>query len=888
MSLSKSSLLLAPARVQALRAALLTRRAAACDALRAAADARRVLPQLRRLAQAADEALRALYALARLDAAGCALLAVGGYGRGALFPYSDVDVLLLLPENADENALRPHIEAFISACWDVGLEIGASVRSAEQCLRAADEDLTLQTALLEARLVAGNEALAAQIFQRFRAGLDALAFFNAKIIEQRQRHAKYEDSPYALEPNCKESPGGLRDIHMIFWAAHAAGLAAPGALRAAQLATALELRQLRTNEALLSLLRARLHILAGRREDRLIFDMQSAAAESFGIAHRRAPDGHIVLRASERLMRRYYLAAKAVTQLAQILLQNIEGYIRRARAAHGHRQPAARPINVHFGDLEGRLDIADDTLYQRAPHAILETFLVHAQTPGLTGLSARTLRALYHARRLMSHDFRADAQNRRTFLAILQQPRGVLHAFRLMNQSSVLGRYVWAFRHSVGQMQHDLFHVYTVDQHALMVLRQMRRFFMAEHAHEYPFCAQLAAGWEKPWLLYAAALFHDIGKGRGGNHAEVGAREVRRFFAPFTHCGAAPQDVQFIEFLVAQHLLLSSTAQKQDLSEPAVIEKLAAIVGDERHLTALYLLTAADMQGTGPKVWTPWKEKLLQELYRRCVQALGGSAPHPAALIEERKRHALHQMRQAGVPPGAHCALWAALDVRYFRRHDAGEIAWHARALWKYVGEKTPGAPAPCIVRARVSPHTEGLQVLAYTADAPDLFARMCGFFDRAGFAIVDARIHTTLDGYALDTFQIISDSGARHSRDYVHALQEELPRAILETSRAPLPAPRLGRPSPRARSFPIPPYVDLRPDAAAERWILSITTSDRAGLLYGIARVLAAHSIEVELAKISTTGERVQDSFLLRGGALKSETEQLAVQRELVQVLGG
>ena len=432
-------------------------------------------------------------------------------------------------------------------------------------------------------------------------------------------------------------------------------------------------------------------------------------------------------------------------------------------------------------------------------------------------------------------------------------------------------------------MQHDLFHVYTVDQHSLMVLRQMRRFFMAEHAHEYPFCAQLAASWEQPWLLYAAALFHDIGKGRGGDHAALGAREARRFF---TQCGAAPEDGQFIEFLVAQHLLLSSAAQKQDLSDPAVIEKLAATLGDERHLTGLYLLTAADMQGTGPKVWTPWKEKLLQELYRRCAQALGGSAAHPGALIEERKRHALHQMRQAGVPEGAHSALWAALDVRYFRRHDAGEIAWHARALWKYAGEQAPGAAAPCVVRARVSPHAEGLQVLVYTADVPDLFARICGFFDRVGFSILDARIHTTMDGRALDTFQVVSDGGARHSREYVRTVQQELPRAI--ASDAPLPAPRLGRPSPRARSFPIPPYVDLRPDAAAERWILSITTSDRAGLLYGIARVLAAHGIDVELAKIATTGERVQDSFLLRGEVLKSEREQLAVQRELMQVIGG
>ncbi|MDO5289745.1 MAG: nucleotidyltransferase domain-containing protein, partial [Pseudomonadota bacterium] len=460
---------------------------------------RRVRQALARLSALTDDTLRALWQAASFCPR-CALLAVGGYGRGELFPYSDVDVLVLLPPDADptrDEALRQRIEAFITRCWDVGLEIGSSVRTADDSLALAAEDVTVQTALLEARLIAGDRQAFKQFQQRFMARMDPLAFFTAKRLEMRQRHLKYEDTPYALEPNCKESPGGLRDLQVILWVARAAGLGHHWQdLARAGVATPHEARQLRHNEALLATIRARLHLIAKRREDRLVFDLQNAVAESFGLQHRFNPEGRLTLRASEVLMRRYYWAAKAVTQLSQILLQGLEETL---RARQGQAAPALRPINPRFFDKGGLIEVASDDLYQRQPHAILETFLLYAQTEGLKGLSARTLRALYHARTLMNPAFRADPVNRQTFLALLQQPQGITHALRLMNQTSVLGRYLWPFRRIVGQMQHDLFHVYTVDQHILMVVRNMRRFFMAEHAHEYPFCSQLAAGWDKPW-----------------------------------------------------------------------------------------------------------------------------------------------------------------------------------------------------------------------------------------------------------------------------------------------------------------------------------------------------------------------------------------------------
>ena len=884
-------------RVPALRALYREQKNAMLDGLRAGgAGTRGIRGALTRLAGLTDAALRSLWQ-ANGFGGDLALLAVGGYGRGELFPYSDVDVLLLLPDAADparDTALRQRIEAFIGQCWDIGLEIGSSVRTVPECLSVAQGDVTVQTALLEARLIVGNRRLFKGFQARFSAQLDALDFFSAKRLEMRQRHAKYEDTPYALEPNIKESPGGLRDLQIILWAARAAGIGGRWEdLHRAGLVTTHELRQLRHNEALLSAIRSRLHLIAARREDRLVFDLQNAVAESFGFQHRLADDGRVMLRASEVLMRRYYWAAKAVTQLNQILLQNIEEHL---RAARGEAAPEQRRINERFFDKGGMIEVASDDLYQREPQAILETFLLYAKTPGLKGLSARTLRALYNARTVMDHGFRTDPANRKTFLAILQQPQGITHAFRLMNQTSVLGRYLWVFRRIVGQMQHDLFHVYTVDQHILMVLRNVRRFFIPEHAHEYPFCSQLAAGWDKPWVLYVAALFHDIAKGRGGDHSELGAGEVRRFCREH---GVQQADAQLIEFLVSHHLLMSRIAQKEDLSDPEVIEAFARQVGNERYLTALYLLTVADVRGTSPKVWNAWKGKLLEDLYKLTVRTLGGRAPDPGAVIESRKRQALIQLALASEPQDSHKRLWDTLEVSYFMRHDAGEIAWHTRQLARYaarpIATKKEAAGAggasagtvktfETIVRARLSPVGEGLQVLVYAADQPDLFARICGYFDRAGFSILDAKIHTTRNGRALDTFQIINPLVPDHNREFIGMVEAELPAAV--ESQAPLAPPRLGRVSRRVKSFPIAPRVDLRPDDKAQRWLLTVTASDRVGLLYSIARVLAAHGINLELAKVSTLGERVEDMFLLQGAQLQHNKTQLAIEQELLDVL--
>ena len=815
-----------------------------------------------------------------------ALVAVGGFGRGELFPSSDLDVLVLLPDAAstDESSeLKIRLETFIGSCWDSGLEIGASVRSLQECLVESAKDITVQTSLLENRLIVGNKNLYKQFKESFAKAMDPNAFFVAKTLEMQQRHNKFENTPYALEPNCKESPGGLRDLQIILWVAKAAGLGNKWEdLAAKGLATALEIKQIKRNEAVLSLIRARLHLLAKRREDRLVFDLQHALAETFGYQAKTTLEGKLTQRASEVLMRQYYWAAKAVTQLNQILLLNIEAHL---QAQRDDIRIEIRTLNAHFEERNGLLEVRQDDLYQKHPHAILETFLLYQQTHGIKGLSAKTLRALYNVRNVMDSKFRQDPVNRQTFIKILQENEGITHAFRLMNQTSVLGRYLWVFRKIVGQMQHDLFHVYTVDQHIMMVLRNVRRFFIADHAHEYPFCSQLAAGWDKPYVLYAAALFHDIAKGRGGDHSQLGAMEVKRFCK--SHDIDA-EDAKLISFLVTQHLMMSHVAQKEDLSDPEVIAAFAKRVGNERYLTALYLLTVADIRGTSPKVWNAWKSKLLEDLYRYTLLVLGGRAPDANAEIEARKREALIELARHCEPHEGQKALWDTLDVGYFMRHDAGEIAWHAKQLSRHVSKTLKSSQVhseeKTIVKARVSPLGEGLQILVYTPDQVDLFARICGYFDQAGFSILDAKIHTTHNGFALDTFQVVTSLLPEHYRELMTMVESGLGSTI--DKRGELPPPTQGRVSRRVRSFPMAPRVTLSPDEKAQSWLLGISASDQMGLLYKVATVLAKHSISLKLAKISTLGERVEDTFLIEGSALQQNKAQIEIETELLKVL--
>jgi len=567
-------------------------------------------------------------------------------------------------------------------------------------------------------------------------------------------------------------------------------------------------------------------------------------------------------------MQRYYWAAKAVTQLNTILLQNIEAQL-------FPQELVPQKINERFNELNGFLDIAHDNVFEETHSAMLEVFLILAQRPDLKDMSARTMRALWHARFKIDNAFRGNPVNHALFLQILQSKRGITHALRSMNQTSVLGRYLPNFRRIVGQMQHDLFHVYTVDQHIMMVVRNVRRFTMSEHAHEYPFCSQLIANFSQPWILYVAALFHDIAKGRGGDHSKLGMADARQFCEQH---GISAENTDLVVFLVEHHLSMSQVAQKQDLSDPDVIQQFANSVKDERHLTALYLLTVADIRGTSPKVWNAWKGKLLEDLYRITLRVLGGEAPSADRELKNTQEEALKTLRLYGLPADAHVPFWRQLDVAYFLRLEASDIAWQTRSFHDKIDSTVP------LVKCRLAPIGEGVQVAVYTPDRPDLFARICSYFDEKNFSILDAKIHTTKNNYALDAFLISAPVFAKNYRDIINLIEHEL--AHLLQSDSPLPTPVKGRLSRLSRTFPINPSVDLRPDERGQHYLLSISANDRTGLLYTISNILTKYKINLHTAKVMTLGERVEDVFLIDGAALNHPRNQIMLETDLLKAL--
>ena len=795
-----------------------------------------------------------------------ALVAVGGYGRSELFPKSDIDLLLLLPDDVSETMMG-RITTYVGALWDVGLAIGHSVRTVDECLAAALDDLTIQTALLEARFLHGDGALFARFSEQFFADLDLVAFYEGKELERKQRYARFNDTPFSLEPDCKESPGGLRDLQMLGWIARAAAIGRHWRdLIAHRLVTGAEARELRAVERFLQHVRIRLHYLTGRSEDKLLFDYQERLAISFNIV---ATGSH---RASEVLMQRYYKTAKKTMLLNTLLLQSFSSELL-------HPDPgAAIVIDNHFQVLRDLLDIRHESVFEIHPPALLECFVLLERRSELKGMSARTLRALWRSRHLITPAFRANPQNRELFLSILKQRHGIVHTLRRMNQYSILSRYLPAWRRIVGQMQHDLFHAYTVDSHTLMVVRNLRRFTMGEHAHEYPLLTRLMLSFEDHWLLYVAALFHDIAKGRGGDHSKLGKDDADQF------CRSHRIDDDgrsLVVWLVEHHLTMSQVAQKDDIADPDVVARFAGVVGSERRLTALYLLTHADIRGTSPKVWNTWKGKLLEDLFFATRRLLRGESPQQALGVDERLSDAQSILRFNGLVPGAEDALWRRLDSVYFMRHSADEIAWHARLLYRHVDSEQ------AVVRARLAEGSSAIQVMIYVPDQRDLFVRLTGFFSRFSFSIVEAKVHTTRHGYALDSFmlQVDADQTRDESRNVLSLIEHELGKR-LNMPDAPIDKPRSGRLPREVKHFPITPRVSLRTDEAGKRHLLSIVAADRPGLLFEVSGLLAEHRISIEMARITTLGDRAEDTFLVCGRQLGSDARTLKVERALFDLL--
>ncbi len=773
-----------------------------------------------------------------------ALVAVGGYGRGELHPGSDIDLLILVDKRRD---FASRIQAFITFLWDVGLEVGQSVRSVKDCVRESKKDITVATNLMEARLIVGDAGL----FERMRraTGSDKLwssrEFFEAKRTEQRGRHHKFHDTAYNLEPNVKEGPGGLRDIQMIGWVAKRHfGAETLNELVTHEFLTESEFASLAQGQEFLWRVRFALHILTGRREDRLLFDYQRTLAEEFGYS-----DDDVNL-AVEKFMKRYYRTIMELSRLNEMLLELFQEAI-----LHAHAPRTITAINRRFQSVNGFVEVTDDNVFKRNPFALLEVFLIVQQRDELKGVRASTIRLIRDHRHLIDDNYRADIRARSLFMEILKQPNRITRELRRMHRYGVLEEYLPVFGAVVGQMQYDLFHTYTVDEHSLMVVQNIRAFASQERPQAMPRCAEIFARLPKTHLLYIAGLFHDIAKGRGGDHSQLGMTLAMDFCLEH---GLGQYDARLVAWLVRHHLTMSLTAQRRDITDPDVIKDFAETVGDQNHLDYLLLLTVADVRGTNPALWNDWKATLLGDLYESTTQALRRGLENPihrAELIAETQREARRLLDEANGISDLAARLWASLGDDYFLRYTADEIAWHTRAIVTAEAEQLP--------LALVRQGRGGTEVFVYAADQEFLFAASTSVLGRLGLNIVDARIFTADNGMTLDSYVVFELNGKT-----VSGVARE--REISESLRAALADPASARRDNRRltkrqlRHFETPTRVRFNDDPSNARTVMEIIAGDRPGLLSAIGWALADSKVRLQNAKIATFGERAEDVFFV------------------------
>ena len=781
------------------------------------------------------------------DGRAWALVAVGGYGRAELHPCSDIDLLVLVPAPVDPSG-RSRIEAFVAFLWDIGLEVGHSVRTVEECVQESAPDVGVMTTLLEARCVSGER----QLLEAMRKALapehvwPVREFFEAKLAEQSERHLKANDTAYNLEPNVKTGPGGLRDIQTIAWVAKRHfGANTLDELATQHFLTPAELRRLKQAQAFLWKVRFGLHVMTGRHEDRLLFDHQIALARTFGYE-----DASYTL-AVEQFMQRYYRTVMDVSLLNELLLQLF-------REAILTENEPPRPLNARFQVRNGSLETTSEEVFARTPSALLELFAILQQNPHIKGVRASTMRAVVRNLWLIDEEFRQNPRHHRLFLDMLRASVGVTHELRRMNTYGVLGRYIPAFGRIVGRMQYDLFHAYTVDAHTLFVVSNLRRLALPRYNQELPELSRIMQQLPKSEIVYLAALFHDIAKGRGGDHSDLGAVDAAAFCL---EQGLSRYEARLVAWLVANHLSLSITAQKQDIGDPEVITAFARHVGDETHLDYLYVLTCADVRGTNPRLWNSWKASLFHEFYERVKRALRRGLESPIdqdELVRETQETARRVLLEHGVTLAAIERTWTRFAAPYFLRHTAAEVAWHTRLLAE---RDTRTDEALVALEPRSIRGTTGVLIFARLRGHG--FARTTAVLDQLGLTVVDARITPTGDGFSLDLYHVLEDDGAPITDD---ERQGEIERALWSSIQRPDDSPfAVLRRTPRqVRMFNTPTRITLSVDERNQRSVLELIAGDRPGLLCDVGKVLLEEHIELHAAKIMTVGERAEDVFYL------------------------
>jgi [protein-PII] uridylyltransferase len=772
------------------------------------------------------------------------LVAVGGYGRGELHPHSDVDLLILLGDEIGERLPRAEIEAFVQLLWDAGFYLGHSVRTVSQCAEDAEEDVVTTTTLMETRLLAGSIELLDRMKEVTSADhiWPARAFFEAKYAEQKQRHERYHETAYNLEPNIKEGPGGLRDIQMISWVTmrHFDADDLHG-LVAHEFLTDSEYRDLVGGKRFLWRVRYALHLLAGRAEDRLLFDFQREIATRFGFH-----DSETSL-AVEQFMQLYYRTVMRLERLNDSLLQLFqEAFLSRS-------EDNVYDLGDEFRVRNGYLEPRHPGVFEERPAAMMELFVLLAQDPSLKGVTAATIRSIRDHLFLVDNDFRASREVNNLFLELLRQPEGIYTQLRRMNRYGLLAAYIPVFGNIVGRMQYDLFHVYTVDQHTLFVVRNLRRFAYGKYRERYPHARSVYKRIARPELLYIAAMFHDIAKGRGGDHSELGAEDADEFCR---RMDIEPPEREMVVWLVRYHLLMSQTSQRKDLSDPLNIQEFAEIVGNTRYLDHLYLLTVADIAGTSPKLWNNWKNKLLWELYLAAGDALRRGLENPvrrATRVRETRAAALSRLIRRGADPEAVGELWDTLPSDAFWRLSPDQLEWTTATVL--------GAMGGDVVAVRpVQPHGVS-ELLVRVPDHDGLFADITSVLDEMGMDVMSARVLTTRDAYSYDLFQLMDqhgevinevDAGELVARLEV-ATDPDHPRAVVRR--------RLPR---RLRHFNAQVDVRFTEDPDDEGTVMHLACNDQPGLLSRVAAAIHDRGVQVHGARIATFGEKVEDTFLL------------------------
>lgn len=813
------------------------------------------------------------------------LCAVGGYGRRELFPHSDIDILVLL-HFEETTDLKEGLAKFYTFLWDIGLKPGLSVRTINQCVEEARRDQTVMTSLMEIRLISGSaillEALKAEISPDKI--WPANRFFVSKMHEQKKRYIKYHDTAYNLEPNIKEGPGGLRDLHVIAWVfkRHYDTTTLREQVKYGFLPEELvkygflpksEYVDLVTALNALWRIRYALHLLTHRGENRLLFDYQRELAHQFGFSTENRRNNEDV----ERFMQFYYKTVKGLERQNEMLLQLFN-----ERFMFRNSLATPKPLNEKFNIINGYLEAVDDDVFERQPLALLEIFLILQKYTTIRGVRATTIRLIRKSLHLIDDDFRHNKTANRLFIEIFRQPNGVTHQLRRMNRYGILAAYLPDFANIVARMQYDLFHIYTVDEHSLFVIRNLRRYSLDKHNDELPFCNDIFLQIAKPEILYLAALFHDIAKGKQGDHSVMGEEIVKNFCIQHS---LKSHDTRLLAWLVRNHLTMSITAQRKDISDPVVVHDFAQTIGSIENLRYLYLLTVADIRATNPELWNSWKDALLKELYSATYKALQKGLQNPKALadrLDETKEEARLELVKHGLSEAAINEFWQYASDDYFLRFSADEIIWHTIAIVTADKHDFP------LVLLRPQTQLGSAEIFIYTRKEEGLFSLTTATLDQLSLTILDARVMTTIDDYALSSFQILEQTGLP-IRELFREVQ------ICNTLRASLQQRKvkgednLHRQSRQAKHFPISSRIQFDSDPLDRYTIIEIITTDHAGLLSKIGRAFLAQTIHLHSAKITTIGSRAEDVFYVTDPLSQpiTDPERLQkIQTEIQKVL--